>query len=282
MKSFYILFVLLIHSGVASAQQYLIATVAGTGGSPGWSGDLGPALNAQFTNPLRVALDAQGDLYITDYSNQSVRRIDANTDVITTVAGNGFFGYSGDGITADGAQLADPHDVVVDAAGNVYIADTRNSRVRIVNLRGLLTPSRVTGRRVTRVTAASTSAQLMFPSGLALDKAGNLYIADYGNATVRRVDKNGNISTFAGSDSPPMALRPATVGWPPKRFSNSPTACKSTAPATCISATSAPAPSARFQPTELSLPFCRTSRHRILPSMRPAIFMSPITTTTRS
>ena len=67
MKSFYIVFVLLIHSGAALAQQYLMATVAGTGGSPGWSGDSGPALDAQFTNPLRVAIDAQGDLFITDY-----------------------------------------------------------------------------------------------------------------------------------------------------------------------------------------------------------------------
>jgi uncharacterized protein (TIGR03437 family) len=199
MKSFYILFVLLIHSGAASAQQYLIATVAGTGGSPGWSGDTGPALNAQFTNPLRVALDAQGDLYITDYSNQSVRRVDANTDIVTTVAGNGAFGYSGDGITADGAELADPHDVVVDAAGNVYIADTRNSRVRVVNTSGIINTFAGNGTPgYSGDGGPATNAQLMFPSGLALDKSGNLYIADYGNATVRRVDKNGNISTFAG------------------------------------------------------------------------------------
>ena len=95
MKSFSILFVLLIHSGAALAQQYLISTVAGIGGSPGWSGDTGPALDAQFFNPLRVALDAQGDIYITDYNNYSVRRVDANTDIVTTVAGNGSAGYSG-------------------------------------------------------------------------------------------------------------------------------------------------------------------------------------------
>jgi uncharacterized protein (TIGR03437 family) len=173
--------------------------VAGLGGSPGWSGDSGPALDAQFTNPLRVALDAQGDLYITDYSNQSVRRVDANTDIVTTVAGNGSFGYSGDGITADGAQLADPHDVVIDAAGNVYIADTRNSRVRVINTAGIINTYAGNGTPgYSGDGGPATSAQLMFPAGLALDKSGNLYIADYGNATVRRVDKNGNISTFAG------------------------------------------------------------------------------------
>ena len=125
--------------------------------------------------------------------------MDANTDIVTTLAGNGNFGYSGDGITADGASLADPHDVVIDAAGNVYIADTRNSRVRVVNMAGIINTYAGNGTPgYSGDGGPATSAQLMFPAGLALDKSGNLYIADYGNATVRRVDKNGNISTFAG------------------------------------------------------------------------------------
>jgi uncharacterized protein (TIGR03437 family) len=199
MKSFHTLLVLLMAGGAASAQQYNIATVAGTGGSPGWSGDSGPALSAQFTNPLRVAVDAKGNLFITDYSNQSVRRVDAATDIVTTIAGNGTFGFSGDGNSGDGAQLADPHDVVVDAAGNVYIADTLNSRVRMVNAAGTISTYAGNGTRgYTGDNGPASNAELTFPSGLALDQAGNLYIADYGNATVRRVDKNGNITTVAG------------------------------------------------------------------------------------
>src|SRR4051812_33320743 len=97
MRSFHTLLVLLIAVGAASAQQYTIATVAGTGASPGWSGDAGPALSAQFSNPLRVAVDANGNLFITDYSNQSIRRVDAATHIVTTIAGNGTFGFSGDG-----------------------------------------------------------------------------------------------------------------------------------------------------------------------------------------
>jgi len=130
------LFGLLIACGTAPAQQYLISTIAGTGQSPGWSGDGGPALSAQFTNPIRVALDAQENLYITDYSNQSIRMVNNNTDIVTTIAGNGFPGFSGDGGQGLGAQLDDPHDVVVDPLGNVYIADTLNSRIRVVNAQG--------------------------------------------------------------------------------------------------------------------------------------------------
>jgi len=81
----YILPGLLLLCGLASAQQYRVVTIAGTSGSPGWSGDNGPALSAQFQNPVRVYVDSQGDIYITDYSNQSVRVVGANTGVVNTV-----------------------------------------------------------------------------------------------------------------------------------------------------------------------------------------------------
>jgi uncharacterized protein (TIGR03437 family) len=199
MRRFHILFGLLIACGTAPAQQYLISTIAGTGQSPGWSGDGGPALSAQFTNPIRVALDAQENLYITDYSNQSIRMVNNNTDIVTTIAGNGFPGFSGDGGQGLGAQLDDPHDVVVDPLGNVYIADTLNSRIRVVNAQGNISTFAGTGTRgYSGDGAPASNAQLYFPSGLALDKAGNLYIADYGNATVRKIDTNGNITTVSG------------------------------------------------------------------------------------
>ncbi len=190
---------LLLAGSVANAQQYVISTVAGTGGSPGWSGDGGPASSAQFVNPIRVALDAQGNIYITDYSNQSIRVVNHTTGVVNSIAGNGAFGFSNDGASSNGAQLADPHDVVIDPAGNIYIADTLNSRVRVINTSGTINTFAGTGQRgFSGDNGPATGAQLSMPAGLALDKNGNLYIADYGNGTVRRVDKNGTITTVAG------------------------------------------------------------------------------------
>jgi uncharacterized protein (TIGR03437 family) len=190
---------LLLLCGLASAQQYNVVTIAGTGGSPGWSGDNGPALSAQFTNPIRVAVDKQGNVYVTDYTNQSVRVVNYNTDVVTTIAGNGSPGFSGDGGTALGSQLDDPHDVVIDASGNVYIADTLNARIRKVDTSGnISTYAGVGTMGFSGDGAPAVNAQLWYPTGLALDKAGNLYIADPGNGTVREITANGNIKTIAG------------------------------------------------------------------------------------
>lgn len=180
-------------------QQYYVSTIAGTSGSPGWSGDNGPALSAQFNNPLRIAVDSKQNLYITDYSNQSIRFVNYNTGVVNSIAGNGSLGYSGDGGKSLGAQLADPHDVVIDSAGNVYVADTLNARVRKIDTNGNINTIAGNGTRgYTGDGGAATGAQLSLPTGLALDKSGNLYIADTGNATVRKVDTKGLISTVAG------------------------------------------------------------------------------------
>jgi uncharacterized protein (TIGR03437 family) len=190
---------LVVLCGIASAQQYRVATIAGTGGSPGWSGDNGPALSAQFSNPIRIALDKQNNLYITDYSNQSIRMVNSNTDVIHSLAGNAMFGYSGDGGSSLGSQLADPHDVAVDASGNVYIADTLNSRIRMIDINGNINTFAGNGARgYTGDGGPATNAELWYPAGLTVDKSGNVYIADAGNATVRKVDTKGNISTIAG------------------------------------------------------------------------------------
>jgi len=190
---------LLLFCGLASAQQYNVVTIAGTGGSAGWSGDNGPALSAQFQTPLRVAVDSKGNLYITDYLNQSIRVVNSNTNVVNSIAGNGSLGYSGDGGTSLGAQLADPHDVVIDPAGNVYIADTLNARVRKIDTNGNISTYAGNGTRgYTGDNGPAASAQLSLPTGLALDKSGNLYIADSGNGTVRKVNTGGNITTVAG------------------------------------------------------------------------------------
>jgi uncharacterized protein (TIGR03437 family) len=200
MKRLPLLFGALVACGLASAQQYIVTTVAGTGTSPGWSGDGGPALSAQFTNPLRVSVDAQGNLYITDYTNYSVRKVTKSTGIVNTIAGNGSLGFSGDGSQGAGAQLSNILDVVIDGAGNVYIADSLNSRVRRVDPSGTITTYAGNGSRgFAGDGGQAANATLYFPSGLALDSAGNLYIADYGNATVRKVTKStGVITTVAG------------------------------------------------------------------------------------
>ena len=192
---------LLIASGSLFAQQYTLSTIAGTG-TAGWSGDLGPALLAQFTNPIRVALDSAGNIYITDLGNSSIREVLTN-GTVTSVTGNGSPGYSGDGGGAIGAQLASPHDIALDSSNNLYIADTGNARIRWVS-GGKINTFAGTGVRGVEGTnlgdgGQAINAQFIEPTGVAVDKSGNVYVADIGNATVRKIAPNGVISTFAGT-----------------------------------------------------------------------------------
>jgi uncharacterized protein (TIGR03437 family) len=184
----------------AFGQQYYINTVAGVDNSPGWSGDGGPAISAQFTNPTRVAVDKQGNLYIADYSNFSVRKVDAKTGLVTTIAGNGSLGFSGDGGSGVGSQLSDILDVAVDSQGYVFIADALNARVRVVDPSGKISTFAGNGNRgYDGDFGQAANATLNFPAAVALDKDGNLYIADSGSATVRKVVRStGVILPFAG------------------------------------------------------------------------------------
>jgi uncharacterized protein (TIGR03437 family) len=172
-----------------------IATVAGIGGF-GFSGDGGPATSASICLPAGVALDSAGNLYIADSFNNRIRKVSGGT--ITTVAGNGNQGFSGDGGPATSASLFTPIGVAVDSAGNLYIADSFNNRIR-----------KVSGGTITTVAGSgsdgfagnggpATSASLSLPAGMAIDSAGNLYIADAGNNRIRKVS-GGTITTFAGN-----------------------------------------------------------------------------------
>jgi sugar lactone lactonase YvrE len=175
-----------------------ITTVAGTG-TPGDSGDGGPATSAQLNNPSGVAVDSDGNLYIADYRSHRVRKVEPG-GTITTVAGTGTSGYGGDGGPATAAQLAFPGGVAVDGDGNLYIADIFNSRVRKVAPGGTITTVAGTGDfAYNGDNQPATAAQLNRPYGVAVDGAGNLYIADTSNQRVRKVAPGGTITTVAGT-----------------------------------------------------------------------------------
>ena len=180
-----------------------ISTVAGDG-TQGFGGDGGPAVEAflSFTSAVAldaaVALDGAGNLYIADAGNQRIRKVDA-AGVITTVAGDGTPGFGGDGGPAVAARLNGPRGVALDAAGNLYIADLGNQRIRKVDAAGGI--STVAGDGTPGFGGdggPAVAAQLSFPRDVALDAAGNLYIADLGNQRIRKVDAAGGISTVAG------------------------------------------------------------------------------------
>src|SRR5581483_1830282 len=164
----------------------IITTVAGNGTS-GYSGDGGTATNANIANPYSVAVDSFGNLMIADSANQRIRKVDTN-DIITTIAGNGTNGYSGDGGAATNASLDSPQSVVVDAFNNVILADTLNQRVRLVYAQGII--SKLAGIGTAGFSGdggAATNASLSRPTGVAVDQLDNLFIADSSNHRIREV-----------------------------------------------------------------------------------------------
>ena len=152
--------------------------------------------------PSGVAVDSAGDLFIADTDNNVVREVNHATGAITTVAGNGTYGYSGDGGPATAAELANPDGVAVDSAGDLFIDDSNNSRIREVNLAtGTITTIAGNGTYgYTGDGGAATAAELSHPLGIAVDSAGDLFIADSGNNVIREVNlATGTITTVAGN-----------------------------------------------------------------------------------
>ena len=175
-----------------------IITVAGNG-TVGYSGDGGPATQAQLGDPAAVAVDAAGNLYIADTDNSVIRKVTPG-GTITTIAGRGGSGYSGDEGPATSALLNNPWGVAADPAGNLYIADTGNNRIRKVALDGTITTLAGNGwLGYSGDGGPAVNAAFHYPYGVAVDTAGNVYVADSGNSAIRKIAPSGIITTVAGT-----------------------------------------------------------------------------------
>jgi uncharacterized protein (TIGR03437 family) len=184
-----------LNNRIRQVSKGIITTIAGNGDA-GFSGDGGPATSAMLNLPGGTAIDSVGNLYIADGFNGRVREVSGGR--ITTVAGNGGFGFSGDGGPATSATLYLPGDVAVDSFGNLYIADYDNQRIRKVSAGTITT---VAGNGIAGFSGdggPATSASLFRPVAVAVDSAGNLYIADQFNQRIRRMS-GGTITTIAGN-----------------------------------------------------------------------------------
>jgi sugar lactone lactonase YvrE len=210
----------------------LITTVAGSGSSDairgltpsfdsgGFGGDGGPAVRALLHGSQHVGVDAVGNLYIGEYLNHRVRKVDTQ-GIITTVVGTGKEGFAGDGGPATAAQIAGPQSVVADRAGNLYVSDNRNHRVRKVDSSGIITTVAGGGKDAVTDGAAATAVALNRPKELAVDGAGNLFIGDGALNRIFKVSPSGKISIVAGTgtagfsgDGGPAAAAQISSSWP--------------------------------------------------------------------
>ena len=174
-----------------------ITTFAGNG-TPGALGDGGPATAAEMA-PIAVAADTTGNIYFVDPLENNVRKV-SSAGIVTLVAGSGEQGRSGDNGPAVAAALNFPTGVAVDAAGNIYIADSSNNRVRMVSTAGIITTVAGSGKMGSSGdNGPATAAAFDNPTGLAVDRAGNIYIADSGNNRIRKVSPKGVVTTVAGN-----------------------------------------------------------------------------------
>lgn len=190
-----------------------ITTVAGTPGASGWQGDGSAATDALLHSPEGLAFAASGNLLIADTGNHVIRMVDATTGNISTIAGTGVAGFNGDGQSALNAQLDTPWGVAAGANGAVYIADLNNNRIRLIDSTGQITTVAGNGvRGFLGDGGTALSAELNAPAAVVLDPAGDLFIADSANNTVRRVNaSDGSITSiintvgvgeYAGDGSP--------------------------------------------------------------------------------
>ncbi len=180
----------------------VISTYAGTG-SGGFSGDGGPAISAQIHWPTYMAVDDSDNLYFSDAGNQRIRKINALTGIIQTIAGNGTCSYSGDGGLAISSGICSPYGLAFDSYYNLFFADRANNVIRKINTSGIITT--VAGNNIIGFSGdggPATNAQLRLPTSVAIDSLNNIYIADFPNQRIRRVDSvTGIITTVVGDGS---------------------------------------------------------------------------------
>ena len=160
------------------------------------------ATGAELNNPIHTATDKSGNVYIADGYNGRVRKVDAN-GIITTIAGDGIYGYSGDGGAATDAEIDWPIALAFDDSGNLYIADLLESVIRRVDTKGIITT--FAGNGMTGYMGdggPATDAEMGWPRGIAFDDTGNVYIADQLSNAIRKITTNGIISTVAGNGTP--------------------------------------------------------------------------------
>jgi len=185
-------------SAAPSVPSFTITTIAGTG-AQGYTGDGGPAISATLDDPRGIVTDPAGNVYFCDRDNNVVRKIDTN-GIITTIAGTGVAGYNGDNIPGTQAQLNTPWRVTMDPAGNLYIADAVNDRIRKLAPNGIITTVVGNGNPgYSGDGGPATNATLRIPEQAEIDVFGNMYIADSGNNVIRMVSVSGTITTVAGN-----------------------------------------------------------------------------------
>jgi len=178
----------------------IITTVVGNG-HVGYSGDNGPATNAELYNPVDLTFDKDGNMYVADNSNSVIRKVNL-AGIITTIAGNNTFGFSGDNGPATNAQLHDPFGLQFDTVGNLYFSDGVNARVRKITPAGIITT--VVGNGTPGFTpdgTLATASEFQVPGYLAFSSLGDLYIPDWNNNRVRKLDATNMITTVTGDGS---------------------------------------------------------------------------------
>ena len=178
----------------------VITTVAGTG-AEGYSGDGGPATQATFNQPYSLQVDGNGDVYVVDRLNYVIRRVEAATGIVTTIAGTGVPGYGGDGGPATAAQFREPNDCFLDGSGGLLIADVQDQRIRRVDLdTGVITTFAGNGAKERGGDGhPATEASILGARAVCMDGSGNTYIAEREGNGIRKVDADGIMSTLAGT-----------------------------------------------------------------------------------
>jgi len=205
MKSKVIFLFAFLISCSSHVHAQIITTVVGgndttLGGGDTVVGDGGPALGCDLLSPIAVAFDAAGNYYITDRDNNRIRKVNITTGIITTIAGTGTAGYNGDNILATAAEIHAPYGIAIDAAGNIFFCDDGNHRVRKISTVGIITTIAGNGTGGYNGDGIqATSAELFNPGGVTIDAVGDTYISDFNNNRIRKIDISGIITTIAGT-----------------------------------------------------------------------------------